>query len=463
MCDRWWRRFAVLVAALCGTSGVARADGAFPDSLEVLLPSDRPNEIVLTTNFGLILSEDAGVTWMWTCESPSSSGAYLYSLGASPTDRVFGLAPAGLAHSDDGGCSWALAAGLVPGSIVVDAFPDPTDARRVWSIVSASGSKTVPDQVFLSQDGGDTLGTSVYQAPVGALLTGVESSKSDPATVYAAMYLPIPAADYPVQTPVLLRSHDGGQTWSSTEITAGVGPNEFAIMAVDPADSQVLYLRVFDAASDEVAITKDGGMTFTTPITLPTSGEITAFARLSSGTLLVAGLVDDSPVGYRSADGGTSFADWPNVPFVRGLSERGGLLYVATDNMYETDWAVGASTDEGATFQPLAAYSQVSGVKACARPSCQDVCASEVAASVWSSTVCSVEEDGGFPGDAASSPDGHTGDGDAGGGHAAGAGCSCNTSERREDVGGTIFVLSICLLGLRPRGSGRWCRWLRRL
>src|SRR6187431_1924660 len=53
-----------LVAALMivGVAGPARADGAFPDSLQILLPADRPNVIGLATNFGVILSEDAGRT-----------------------------------------------------------------------------------------------------------------------------------------------------------------------------------------------------------------------------------------------------------------------------------------------------------------------------------------------------------------------------------------------------------------
>jgi hypothetical protein len=450
------RRAVVLLTLLCVRHGVARADGAFPDSLEVLLPSDRPAEIVLTTNFGLIISEDAGVTWTWTCESPSSSGAYLYSMSAAPMDRVLGIAPVGLAHSDDGGCSWALAAGLDTSSTIVDVFPDPNDGRRVWSIVSASGSKTIPDQVFRSDDGGDTLGTSVFQAPIGALLTGVESSRSDPSIVYAAMYVPIAAADYPVRTPVLLRSSDGGQTWSPTEVTAGIGPTEFRIMAVDPTDPQTLYLRVMSPRADEVAVTKDGGATFNVPITLPDTGEVTAFARLASGTLLVAGLVLDSPVGYRSTDGGATFADWPNVPFLRGLSERSGQLYAASDNMYVADWAIGTSADEGLTFQPVVAYSQVSGVKTCASASCRDVCTSEVAASVWPATVCAQEMDAGEPVDAEAPPPDAAGPEDAraaeagteGGADRGGPttadgshGCSCDTSVARAPAAALPILL----------------------
>ena len=40
----------------------ARANGAFPDAENILTPADRPQEIVLVTNFGLVTSTDGGTT-----------------------------------------------------------------------------------------------------------------------------------------------------------------------------------------------------------------------------------------------------------------------------------------------------------------------------------------------------------------------------------------------------------------
>ncbi len=53
---------AVLVA-----SG-ARADGAFPTGMSVLLPAGAPQRILVGTTFGLVLSEDAGATFRYVCE-----------------------------------------------------------------------------------------------------------------------------------------------------------------------------------------------------------------------------------------------------------------------------------------------------------------------------------------------------------------------------------------------------------
>src|ERR1044071_3801977 len=114
---------AGLSVALC--SARAAGNGAFPDSSAILLPADRPDEIVLATNFGLIVSEDDGLTWSWTCEQAASVSASLYQVGPPAQDRVYAVSTAGLIFSDDGSCSWTRAQGLLASAYATDAFPDP--------------------------------------------------------------------------------------------------------------------------------------------------------------------------------------------------------------------------------------------------------------------------------------------------------------------------------------------------
>ena len=85
-----------------------RADGAFPDSMQIFVPADHPHRIILATNFGLIISEDDGATWEWTCEpicndndDPLPEGAPLRRSGCSRS-----LISHGLVYSDDLACSW---------------------------------------------------------------------------------------------------------------------------------------------------------------------------------------------------------------------------------------------------------------------------------------------------------------------------------------------------------------------
>src|SRR4051812_25568010 len=87
---------ARLVTVLLGPlwfSGVARANNGIPGSLGVLLPLDKPQEVGLATTFGLILSDDGGASWAWTCEQTSTSMANVYTVGAPPADRLYALSP----------------------------------------------------------------------------------------------------------------------------------------------------------------------------------------------------------------------------------------------------------------------------------------------------------------------------------------------------------------------------------
>ena len=83
----------VAAAALVLTPHLARADGAFPNGQSILVPADRPDEIVLATNFGLVTSEDAGRTWLYSCEQAATSYGRLYQMGPAPAHRLFAMRP----------------------------------------------------------------------------------------------------------------------------------------------------------------------------------------------------------------------------------------------------------------------------------------------------------------------------------------------------------------------------------
>src|SRR4029077_19852671 len=75
--SRWVRSSAALVPLLLvgrATPPTARADGAFPDELQVFLPASPPNRILLTTNFGLLRSDDDGQSFSYLCEPTVGTG-----------------------------------------------------------------------------------------------------------------------------------------------------------------------------------------------------------------------------------------------------------------------------------------------------------------------------------------------------------------------------------------------------
>jgi hypothetical protein len=247
-----------------------------------------------------------------------------------------------------------------------------------------------PQSVYASTDGGTTFGAApLYTAPATENVVGLEIARSDPNRVYLAMY------SYPgVRHPALVRSEDGGQTWSMMDVEAALGANEFRILGVDPDDRDLLYLRVVTAGREELWVTRDGGQTFTQGVSVP-NGSLSAFVRLGSGDVLVAGLIAigsggaTAGVAYRSTDRGMTFSPWVLCPqpHIVGLAERAGVVYLAGKN-YSDGWALATSTDEGMTIHPLATYGQVRGVKACVQATCASTCTFEVMAAVWTGDVC---------------------------------------------------------------------------
>jgi len=379
---------ALVAAVLAGKAPRARADGAFPGSLQILLPATHPETIYLATNFGLIISEDGGASWTWTCEQRATSMGYLYVLGPLQPDRIFVVPASGLAYSDDGSCSWQLAGGTLDHAVVSDVFPDPGTPGRVLAIGEPPGDGGATVSLFPSADGGATFGDAIFTGPPGAGLVGVEIARSDPRTIYVTMYTTDTSSSD--LHPKLVRSVDGGASWTTFDLEPMLGTGSFRIMAVDPVDARIVYLRLLQPAkgSESVAITRDGGVTFATVITV-SGGAVSAFARLASGTVLVGGIAaDKGAVGFRSGDGGVSFQDWPGVPHLYALAERAGKLYAAAHN-YTEGWAIGLSTDEGLTFQPLAAYDQVTAIKACAQTACLASCQYQASTNgTWPLAVC---------------------------------------------------------------------------
>jgi len=446
----------LLLATSAGGGRRALANGAFPESDAVLLPVDRPQQIILSTNFGLIISDDDGATWQWTCERPETSSASTYALGAPPQEFLYALSPdVGLATSDDMSCRWLRAGGALAGVIATDVFADPSDSAHVVAIAPSAPTADAavgPDAVFESSDGGQTFAaTPVYAATAGDQLLGVEIARADARVIYVTTASPGPH-------PVLARSDDAGAHWATFDLAPSIGARVARIVAVDPVDPNVIYLRAIGAGEELLAVSRDGGMTFATPVRVP-GGTLSAFARLASGTVLVAGLLPGDAgtttgVAWRSTDGGVTFDDWTlsPMPRLRALAERGGRLYLAGSN-YSDGWALAVSTDEGRTIQPSMHYDQVGGVKACVMAVCQDLCDEQAGRRIWGPGVCNPSPNDGGSGDAG---DG----GDAGPPAKPPSGCGCSASAPGGGAGIAALLMVVAMArrsGARRRRRGTPC------
>jgi MYXO-CTERM domain-containing protein len=450
---------ACALAALAG-AGRARANGAFPDSQSVLVPADRPHEIVLATNFGVIHSEDDGATWTWSCEQDMNGTRDLYQLGPPAKHRLYARDGTGLVFTDDSACTWAMAGGSFTDDLLVDEFPDPTDPMRVLGVAAPKPGTTGTYLVVESADAGSTFTTMRYTAAAGVTINGIEISRSDPRTAYILTLTNSPFLSK------LIRTADGGVTWMEKDIGSMVGMGSVLLVGIDPTNPMRVFLRVDATGGDKLGITDDGGTTVRTPVVL-TNGFMTGFLRMASGTLLVSGVLGSGPVLYRSTDGGTSFQPVAGAPALWGLSERAGTIFGAGQTgggaTGGAPFAVGTSTDEGNTWQPLLQFENVNAIDTCVKDACQAVCQSEVDLGLWQQDVCSAtappphltdggttsSQDAGGSGGGTGQPDGGQHLSGAGGGTPASKGCSCSTASTSTTLSGLLALLALAALRRR--------------
>jgi len=456
-------RWLAVVIGSCvalGSSSAARANGAFPDSQGLLLPADRPNEIMVATTFGVVMSLDGAKTWTYSCEMMTNGMlAAFYNIGPPAHDRVFAITDIALIYTDDHACTWAKSGGMLAGKPAVDYFPDAANANRVWAALAPAGG-TGQYTIVESLDAGATFNTTRFTAAAGDAITGVELSKSDANTAYVTLRS---GTNF---TPKLAMTKDGGTSWTTRDLStiAAIGNGNIRLVSIDPTNPNKIFLRVSIPSGatkgDGIALSLDGGATFVSPppVSVP-GGVLNAFTRLSTGTLLVAGIDGIRNVIFRSTDGGMTFTEL-DAPLVRGLGQRDGIAYAASndDTNDPNGFALAKSTDDGMTFQPILRFADLTAISSCAKTLCADDCELKVNLGTWDESVCTATVDAGTPD--ASTADGGTRPMVKGTGL---FGCSCGAADRTGSgqSGATAIGVGLFVLLLLARGRARYFSSLR--
>jgi hypothetical protein len=415
-----------------------RADGAFPDADTILVAADHPREIILVTNFGLISSQDEGRSWTWSCEQTGNAFGTYYQISLPPRHRIFTVADMRVMFSDDASCGWTAAQGLIADQAVTDVWVD----RRLPDRVLAVGTEDqMIHTVIESMDGGTSFDVIRYQAAPGRSISGLETALTDPSTIYLTAWGEgLPPA------PVLVRSTDGGLSWEENDLTGQLGLGTLRLVAVDVADPARVFLLWQGAEGSALAVTHDGGVTVAK--TLIPQGVIRAFVQTPVGTILVASELERVPTLYRSRDSGRTFEVIPGPPHVRGLAERAGTIYAATDNFVD-GFAIATSRDDGNTWHPLLVYADVAAIVQCVKDACQESCQRQASLTVWPDTVCFASPRADAGPDA---PDARS-DGEADGtsGSGGGGGCGCEIAATGRGRGLWAAALAAWLVALRGR------------
>jgi hypothetical protein len=368
-------RLSVHVALLCGlalaSSRSARANGAFPDEFSIHFPPNAPNRILVGANFGLLVSEDLGGSWRYTCEPWVTVGSSdplspelvsFYQMTADGAVLATSINLTRSAGDANIGCTWPKSGGGVASKTVTDVFSSPTDPNFVLAIVvTISGSF-----ILGSRDGGATFdSTPLYST--NHLLTGIEISRTSPDVVYATEYH-IPSGTDPGGAK-LLKTADRFATaptvWMLPMLPPPPGQTDPVvpqprILAVDPEDSNTVYLRLLSGNRNSIGISIDGGQNV--QIALTVNAQFTSFLRATDRTLY-AGMQEGEL--YVRPPGGT-FSSARPAPHLRCLGQRPGTSRIyACGDMFVDNFSIGYSDDGAQTFQPLVKFNEMKGLLTC--------------------------------------------------------------------------------------------------
>jgi hypothetical protein len=456
-----WRALLTLCLVL-SIGGDARAHGGLPISEQIVRVANGDVMYVPTLFWGLWIGDGVG-PWKWICEEElNPNRGRRFAITSDGTYYATNLKSITVSH--DNGCTWTDYTG--PGLSDVptsDVAVDPSDPARAY-VATAELDNTagmpgmIDNALYVTSDHGMSFDRATGLDATGRALSSVLIAPSDPNVIYVTSqgYGPQPLF------PAVHRSGDRAVTFSTevpTYTLDGRTPTNLVVLAIDPRNADVIFVRAFAAFIDGgVEVSRhallrsvDQGAHFeelwkmdgvSSPGGISRGIEGVAF-DLQRGNIYVASAAGILVSTTAGATGPLAFVVSPALTRAQCVDMHNGSLYACSNN-YTPDRAAIARSDDGAlTFTSLLTYDQTKGPVDCpAGTPVGDMCPN------WWLTY--------GPQLGVDFPDGGTDDGGGGGG---GGNARCGATPSGTPGVDTILIglalAALAALRLRGRSSRR--------
>lgn len=349
----------VAAASLLASPREAKANGRFPESNQIFLSPKDPQEMLLRTTFGFLVSKDRGGKWEWVCEQAVPlSGSEDPMVAITPSGNIVATTFQGLGVSTNDACDWTFAGGDLASQVFIDLTGDPNDGKRVVVFASSYDHQDQDGGIFfiskLWQTNDEGASFELLGPALDPTLLGytVDLTKSDPDRIYVSA-VRNPGVDIKA---FLLVSKDRGKTWTESPIALEGDERSVFIAAVDPNDADRLYLRTSSGTDgpSRLLVSKDGGATFET--VYRAKGPLLGFALTPDGSKVYIGGQADGILAASTAD--FAFAQKSNIEVQCLKLAEDGLWACSTE---KSGFIVGLSKDEGVTFEKKTHFCDIAG------------------------------------------------------------------------------------------------------
>ena len=442
-----YHRAALFGAALAylAAPAIASANGRYPAAGQIALDPASGSTILVRATYGLLLTGDHGKDWSWICEDAVGFGGSEDPMLAFAADgSILAGTFEGLAVSEDTGCDWGFVGGGLAGLYVIDLAMEKGDpSKGVALIMNASGL------VQLWETGNDGAMWTQAGASLPASFVGltVETAPSDRNRVYASGYLGPPGYPGGIE-----RSDDRGATWQPLLIPGSDQATLPYISGIDPQDPDVLYVRLDGSPTDQLVVSRDGGMTWTkvfetkTPV-MGATASLLGFALSPDGsTVAVGGPMD----GLWTAPTTTLAFSQVSTMSALCLTWAPEGLYGCGDELAD-GFTAGISTDQGTTWTPLLHRAGLCGPLACGASSS----VTRLCTDLWPLVAPGLGAPGCSGASSSSASSGTGGGGGGGGQHGCGCALAGATTAGLTSAAGALLAAFGLAARRRRRTPGR--------